>query len=69
MKLNEYSINLLQGKFGCKDIIETLLDHALDNAYMMKVLKLCERDEDVRGNYYVVKKMGLNQTTKGIRVY
>ena len=66
MQLNEYSINLLQGKFGKEEVIETLLDHASDNAYMTKVLKVWERDEDVRRNYYVKEKMGLNQIAKGI---
>lgn len=69
MQLNEYSINLLQGKFKRKEVIETLLDHALDNGYVTKVLKLCEHDENVGHNYYVRKKMGLNQIVKGIVRY
>ena len=69
MQLNEYSINLLQGKFERKEVIETLLDHALDNGYVTKVLNLCERDEDVGDNYYVREKMGLNQIEKGIVRY
>ena len=63
----EYTINLLQGKsFGKEKVIETLLDHALDNGYVTKVLTLCQRDENVAHNYYVRYKMGLNQIAKGI---
>ena len=46
--------------------MEILLDHALDNGYVTKVLQLCERDQAIAHNYHVRNKMGLNQIAKGI---
>ena len=66
MQFNEYSINLLQGKFQHKEVIETLLDHALDNGYVTKVLKLCQRDGNVGHNQCVRNKIGLSTVAKGI---